>query len=311
MTERAAPPGILPALITPFRDDQTADLAPLKDVIDFLLERGVHGLFALGTTGEGPLLEPAERREVAEFVLGHVGDRVPVVVHCGAPDTRTTADLARHAEANGAAGVAVVVPYYFRAATPELFRHFSDVAKAAPRVSHYVYENPERVGYSAGVKLVARLVNGLDNVVGVKDTGDTIGKITDYLTQPGRPIQVYVGNNSTIFPALVVGARGSVSALANAVPELVTAIHERWEEGRTDEARQLQYTLARLNGALEGSSFVGAVKHLVRRRGLPAGLTRPPVASLTPDEALALDRRLAAFDDLGPWLEPVGPAARR
>src|SRR2546430_3822550 len=97
-TEPHAPPGILCALITPFREDQAADLAPLKDVIDFLIERGVHGLFVLGTTGEGVLLDPSERREVAEFALRHVADRVPVVVHTGAPDTKTTVDLARHAE---------------------------------------------------------------------------------------------------------------------------------------------------------------------------------------------------------------------
>ena len=91
-----------------------------------------------------PLGSSARPRTIRGPERAGVGER-PVVVHCGAPDTRTTADLARHAEANGAAGVAVVVPYYFRAATPELFRHFSDVATAAPGVSHYVYENPENI----------------------------------------------------------------------------------------------------------------------------------------------------------------------
>src|SRR5437870_2723311 len=133
-TEPHAPPGILCALITPFREDQTADLAPLKDVIDFLVERGVHGLFVLGTTGEGVLLDPLERREVAEFVVRHVGSRLPVVVHCGAPDTKTTADLARHAEEVGANAAASVLPYYFHYTAPELYRHFVAVAEAAPGI---------------------------------------------------------------------------------------------------------------------------------------------------------------------------------
>src|SRR5919204_3246437 len=230
-----APPGILCALITPFRDDQTPDLPRLAEVVDFLIDRGVHGLFVLGTTGEGPSLDPSERREVAEIVLAHVGGRLPVILHCGAPDTKTTADLARHAERIGAHGASAVVPYYFRSTPEELYRHFVSVAEAAPGLGHYVYENPERVGYSAGVALVTRLVNDVENLHGVKDTGDTIGKITGYLTQPGTPIEVYVGNNSTIFPALVVGARGSVSAMANAVPELVVAVFERWMEGGLDE----------------------------------------------------------------------------
>jgi dihydrodipicolinate synthase/N-acetylneuraminate lyase len=159
--------------------------------------------------------------------------------------------------------------------------------------------------------LVARLVNEVGNIHGVKDTGDSIGKVTDYLTQPGRPIEVYTGNNSTIFPALIVGARGAVSALANAVPELVVGIFERWKEGRIDEARGLQYSLARLHDSFAGLPFVGAVKHLMERRGLPAGLTRAPQPRLTPEQAGALDRRLAAFEDVRPWIEPVGAVSRR
>ena len=304
--ESHAPPGILCALVTPFREDQTAVLAALKDVVDFLIERRVHGLFVLGTTGEGVLLEPAERREVAEAAVRHAAGRIPIVVHCGAPDTKTTAGLARHAQEIGAAAAATVLPYYFQYMVPDLYRHFVAVAEAAPGIGHYVYENPERVGYSAGVKLVARLVNEVGNIHGVKDTGDSIGKVTDYLTQPKTSIEVYTGNNSTIFPALMVGARGAVSALANAVPELVVAIFERWKEGRIDEARDLQYTLARLHDSLAGVPFVGAVKHLMERRGLQAGMTRAPQPRLTPEQAGALDRRLAAFGDVRPWLERLG-----
>lgn len=308
-TDSHAPAGILCALITPFGEDQATDLAPLKDDVDFLIERGVHGLFVLGTTGEGVLLDPSERRAVAQFVLQHVGGRIPVVVHCGAPDTKTTADLARHAQDNGADAAAAVVPYYFQYTVPELYRHFVAVANAAPDIGHYVYENPERVGYSAGVKLVARLVSEVANIHGVKDTGDSIGKMTDYLTQPKTTIEVYTGNNSTIFPALMIGARGAVSALANAVPELVVGIYERWKEGHLDDARDLQYTLAKLHSSLAGVSFVGAVKHLMKRRGLAGGLARAPQSLLTPEEAGPFDRRLAAFEDVRPWLAPAAAAS--
>lgn len=305
----SAPPGILCALITPFAQDQTPDTAVLGPVVEVLIDRGVHGLFVLGTTGEGPMLDVAERRLVAEAVVRQVAGRVPVVVHCGAPDTKTTADLARHAEAIGAEAVAAVIPYYFRYTGIELDEHFRAVAAAAPSIPHYVYENPDRVGYSAGVGVVTRLVNEVPNIVGVKDTGDTIGKITDYLTQPGKPIQVYVGNNTTIFPALVLGARGAVSAMANAVPELVTAIYERWKEG-SDQARDLQFILAQLTAALSGVPFVGAVKHLMARRGLAAGLCRAPQALLSPDQAAEVDRRLARIQGIDPWMDPIGASDR-
>jgi 4-hydroxy-tetrahydrodipicolinate synthase len=158
--------------------------------------------------------------------------------------------------------------------------------------------------------VVARLVNEVPNIVGVKDTGDTIGKITDYLSRPGRPIEVYVGNNSTILPALVVGARGAVSAMANAVPELVVGVYERWRDGRTAEARALQFTLARLTGALAGVPFVGGVKHLMGRRGLPTGLCRAPQALLSSDQVALVDRRVAELQDVASWMEPAVASGR-
>jgi 4-hydroxy-tetrahydrodipicolinate synthase len=153
-------------------------------------------------------------------------------------------------------------------------------------------------------------VNEVPNILGVKDTGDTIGKITDYLSQPGAPIEVYVGNNSTIFPALEIGARGAVSAMANALPELTTSVYERWKEGQAAEARRLQFILARLTAALAGVPFVGAVKHLMTRRGLPPGLCRAPQALLTADQAAVVDRRIGAVDGAEPWLEPIRAHAR-
>ncbi len=304
-TGRKAPPGILCALITPFLDDETPDYGALGELIDFQLAGGSHGLFVLGTTGEGVLLGADERMKVAVEVMQRAAGRIPVVVHCGAPDTRTVIDLARQAEEIGADGVAVVAPYYFRYGDDALIRHFTRAAEGAPGLAHYVYENPGVAGYEAGIGVVTRLINEVPNIVGVKDTGDSIGKITQYLVQPGVRPDVYVGNNLLIFPALLLGAHGAVSALANAVPELTRAIHAAATSGSLNDARALQFDLARLHGSLEGIPYVAAVKHLVNRRGLPAGRTRGPQANVTPEQGAAIDRRLEAFPELHRWLSPA------
>jgi dihydrodipicolinate synthase/N-acetylneuraminate lyase len=301
-----APPGIVCALATPFAKDETVDLPALRSLLDFQIAKGMHGIFPLGTTGEGVLLNPDERMAVAEAVVDHVGGRAPVLIHCGAPDTKTAADLARHAAGLGVAGVATVAPYYFAYDADDQFRHFVTVAEASSGIANYVYDNPERVGYSLGVSLVTRLINEVPNIRGIKDTGDSIGRIQAYLAQPGEAPEVYVGNNMTIFPALAIGARGAVSALANAVPELVVRLYEAFREGNVAEARTLQVSLARVHLACGGLSYVGAVKHLIERRGLPAGGTRAPQPSMTPDQAKLIDERLEAWADLEPWFAPVG-----
>jgi len=305
VTERKAPPGILCAIVTPLHDDESPDLKALSDLVDFVIEGGVHGIFLLGTTGEGPLLEVHERKTVAESIVAHVAGRRPVVVHCGAPDTRTAADLARHAEAIGADAVAAVVPYFFTYGTLELERHFRTIAEAAPGVGHYVYENPDRTGYAAGVPLVIRLVNEIANIRGVKDTGDSIGKVTQYLSAAGTRPEVYTGNNLTIHAALVMGAAGGVSALANVVPELVTEIYDAFQEQDIDRALDRQLLLARMATATSGLPYVAVLKHLLSRRGLPSGATRSPQRLLQPEEAAVLNGRLDALDELHAWLSPT------
>ena len=292
-------------MVTPFGADGSPDLPAMGVLLDFLIERGVHGLFVLGTTGEGPLLESPERRQVAEFAVEYVNGRRPVLVHCGAPDTRTAADLARHAQAIGADGAATVVPYYFTYGERELERHFREVAQAAPEIGHYVYENPERVGYSAGVPLVCRLIAEVPNILGVKDTGDSIAKVTQYLAYPGITPQVFTGNNVTIFSALGLGAAGAVSALANFAPELITGVYEAFAAGDLDRSRELQFLVARMAGATGGLPYAGAIKHLLGRRGLPGGHTRAPQPELSADQAAAFDARLAAIEGLAGWLAPV------
>ena len=302
---RRAPAGVISSLVTPFRSDGQVDRGAWATLLDLQAERGVHGLFLLGTAGEGILMTPPERKEALAFALEHLGGRVPVLAHCGAADTPTACDLARHAASLGVRAEASVAPYFFAYQGPDLLRHFRAIAEAAPGMGHYVYENPERVGYSVGVETVVRLVREVENVFGVKDTGDSVGRIGRYLAAEPA-VEVYAGNNAVVLPALVVGARGAVSAIASACPELVVGLYEAWRAGRLEEAARRQRTLTRLQAALAGLPYLGAIKHLCRRRGLPGGRCRAPQPDLSDDEARELDRRLDALEDLRPYLEPVG-----
>jgi dihydrodipicolinate synthase/N-acetylneuraminate lyase len=289
--------GIVCSVVTPFDADGEPDVAALCALLDAQIACGVHGLFVLGTAGEGLLLPAETRQWVLEEAVAHVAGRVPVVAHCGAPDTGTAVALAAHAEAAGCAAAATVAPYFFRYEAPALYRHFAAIAEAAPGLDHYVYENPERVGYAVGSELIGRLVNEVGPIVGVKDTGDSIGRLTLHLIQPGRPPAVFVGSNTLVFPGLVVGAKGAVSALANAAPELLVRLYDAWQAGDLGEARSLQLLVARLEHAIRGMPYLGAIKYLVRRRGLPAGRLRAPQADVEPGQAAQIDR---VADPLGP-----------
>jgi 4-hydroxy-tetrahydrodipicolinate synthase len=297
--------GIVCSLVTPFAADESPDLDALGRLIDFQIASGVHGLFLLGTAGEGILLEPAERKRVADFAAGCVAGRVPLAIHCGTPDTKTAADLAAHAAQAGADAVAVVSPYYFSYGKGALAAHFRRVAEAAAPVPLYLYDNPERVSYSLDFGLVHDLCREVDNIKGVKDTGDSIARVTRYATLSDPSVEVYTGNNLIVLPALVMGALGSVSALASAVPELFVAIYECFCEGNIAEARALQLQAASLQACLDGLPYIGGIKHLVERRGLPAGSMRAPLRGAG-DVAEELDRRVDSLSRASERLTPVG-----
>jgi 4-hydroxy-tetrahydrodipicolinate synthase len=297
------PGGILCALTTPFGDDEKPAHGALGDLIDRQVSAGIHALFVAGTSGEGPLMTRDERRLLTEAIVDGVAGRIPVVVHCGAADTRTSEHLARHAEAVGADAVATVAPFFYRPGPGDLFDHFRAVAEAAPSVPHYLYENPERVGYSLGVDLVGRLTSRVPNIAGVKDTGDSIGRLMSYMSLLDPPPQVYTGNNALVFPALSIGAVGAVSALANVAPRLFVQIYDAVRDGRVSEGLELQKSAVRFQSCFDGLPYVPALKYLLGRSGFDAGRSRRPHGPLTDEQIKRLEARVDGFEDLGKWLD--------
>lgn len=298
--------GVICALTTPFGADEKPDIDMFAGLIDRQIDAGIHGLFVAGTSGEGPLLLREERRLVAEGVIEAVAGRVPVIVHCGAADTRQSEHLALHAEAIGADAVAVVAPYFFHPAPNRIYDHYRSIAEAAPSIPHYLYENPERVGYSLGAELVGRLTNDVSNIVGVKDTGDSIGRLTTYLSTLDPAPEVYTGNNTLLYPALKIGALGAVSALANIVPRLFVAIYEATKRGDDGEALKLQQTAARFQGCFSGVPYIPALKFLLARAGLDTGHHRRPHAALSDAEGQKLTSAMNSCEGLREWLDDAG-----
>lgn len=134
--------GVIVPLLTPFDDRGELDCPTLVHLVDFLIERGVHGLFPGGTTGEGPLLSTEERLTLAETVVRAANGRLPVIIHTGAITTREAIELTRHAHDCGAAAAALITPYYFRFSAEALFQHFASVCEAVPDYPIYLYNNP-------------------------------------------------------------------------------------------------------------------------------------------------------------------------
>ena len=273
--------GAFAAALTPLRDGGAAlDEAGFAPYVDFLVAGGADGVLACGTTGEGLLLTPDERRRALELFVEAAAGRVPVAAHCGAQSTAGTAALAAHAAEAGAAAVAVIAPPFFPLDEPALQAHFAAAAGACAPLPFYVYEFAARSGYAVPIAVVERLRETVPNLRGLKVSDKPWEAVEPYLLDG---LDVFVGAEALVARGLAAGAAGAVSGLASVYPEAVAAlVHEPTPE-RSAEAE-------RLRGALERFPFHATAKAVVGRRGVPiGGDVRAPLRPLTPDELGALE----------------------
>jgi dihydrodipicolinate synthase/N-acetylneuraminate lyase len=272
--------GAIAAALTPLRDEALDDAA-VEPYVDFLAAGGLDGLLAMGTTGEGMLFDLGERKEIASAFVHAAAGRLQVAVHAGMQTTRDTVALAEYAAAIGADAVAVIPPPYFPLDEGALFAHLAAAAHACAPVPFYVYEFERASGYAVSHDVLDRLREAAPNLAGMKVSDSPYEQFARYL---GRAVEVFVGPEAFIGRGMDAGAVGAVSALASAFPERVAAAVRE----RTDE-------LASLRESIERFPRHAALKHVVRRRGVPLQPdVRAPLRRLTEDEERDLDAVLAA-----------------
>lgn len=217
----AGTPQVVVALLTPFAPDGSLDEAALTAHVDFLAEARVDGLMPCGTTGEGPLLEPAEIERVVAASVAAAGGRVPVLAHVGRPGTDSTVRLVRSALAAGAAGVSAVTPYFYVPSAEELVEHYGRLVEAAGGAPVYAYVIPGRTQTDLPPDLVRSL--GGRGLRGVKDSTKSWERHVEYLS---CGVEVFVGTDAFVVESFRAGSTGCVSALANVRPELLCAARE-------------------------------------------------------------------------------------
>lgn len=278
---------MIAAAATPLRDDGDAlDEAALWPMVRFLTEHGADGLFACGTTGEGILLSLEERMRAAVLFRAALTSGL-LIVHCGAQSTADTRALAAHAAEIGADGVAVIPPPYFPLDAGALAAHFTSAAEACAPLPFFIYAFAARSGYPVPVEVVERVRDAVTNLAGLKVSESPFERVEPYL-ELGLP--VLVGSEPLITPAVGRGAAGAVSGLGAAFPDVVRAALD--QPDAEAEAR-----LSALRSAMEAQPFIASVKHVLGRRGVPVRPEmRAPMRQLTPDEAAALDARLAELN---------------
>lgn len=277
--------GVSPAMATPLQTGSSrVNAAVVSQLVDFLLERGVKGLFVGGTTGEGIMLDAAERMKLHEAAVAAADGRVPVLLHVGALTTETAVALTRHAAELDADGIAAVTPFYYGINEDGLARYYHAVAQAAPETPLFLYDIPQMAINGISLSLLTRLSQELPTLAGMKTSRRDVQQVRQLIdTMPEESI-LLVGSEGAALGALALGGHGLISGLSTAVPEPFVAMTRAFAEGDLATARQQQKLINRLLLLLPTGARIGALKSLLVERGVPVGAAVPTLP--TPDQLL-------------------------
>jgi dihydrodipicolinate synthase/N-acetylneuraminate lyase len=270
--------GISPAMATPI-DPATGKVnsAVVSELVDFLIDRGVSGLFAGGTTGEGILLETDQRFALHEATISAAAGRVPVLVHAGAIQTATAETLARHAAAIGADAIAAVTPIFYGVHDDALAAYYQTIAAAAPELPLLAYDIPHMAVNGISPQLAKRLFSTIPSFAGLKSSNQDAQTLRRLLDAVPADRILLAGNEAIALGSLALGADGMISGLATAVPEPLVAMVNAYSGGNMVEARRQQRLINRLLATIPAGERIGALKVILEARGIAVG---PPLLPL-------------------------------
>lgn len=270
--------GSMPALVTPFKDGEL-DLDTLKDLVEWHIAEGSHGLVPVGTTGESPTLTHEEHETVIEVVVKAARGRVPVIAGAGSNNTAEGIRLIRHAEKVGATAALVVTPYYNKPTQAGLIAHYTALHDCCT-LPIIIYNIPGRSVVDMSPETMGALAK-LPRIVGVKDATGKIERVSQQRASCGADFIQLSGEDATALGFNAHGGVGCISVTANVAPRLCAAFQEATLAGDYAKALVYQDRLMPLHEAIFLEPGLAGAKYALSRLGKVRDEVRLPLVPVT------------------------------
>lgn len=278
------PHGIIPPIITPLTEAGRFNEPVFRQMINFLINEGVHGIFPLGTTGEFYAFSNEEARHIFKVAVEEAGGRVPVYAGANHITTRGVIELIKIAEETGCDAVSVLTPMFISQTQEEIYQYYVQIA-ACTKLPIIIYNNKPKTNVTVEPATVAKLAL-IDNIVGVKDSTGDFTNTEEYLrlTRDNDNFSVLLGRDTLIYAGLCYGAAGAIASCANIAPRIAADIYDKYVEGDLKGALEAQYKLAPLRIATNMGTFPAVIKEGLVMRGYEVGKCLEPISELHPDQ---------------------------
>ncbi len=283
--------GVGTALITPFTTNNEVDFHSLRKICQYQLENNVDALIVLGTTGESPVINENERKQILKTVFEEVKGKVPVIVGTGTNDTKHVIELNKIAEDFGADGLLIVNPYYNKGTQESLVAHYHYIAQNT-HLPILLYNVPSRTGMNVLPETALKIFNENKNVVGIKEAGGNISQIAKLFAIKPEGFDVYSGNDDQTLPIMAMGGKGIISVLSNVFPREVKSITEAMFSGDLNTANRINNEYNSIMSALFVESNPSPIKYIMSKLGFCENILRLPLTSVTEKTKEILDREV-------------------
>ncbi|HEY0963345.1 MAG TPA: 4-hydroxy-tetrahydrodipicolinate synthase [Pseudomonadales bacterium] len=272
--------GSIVALVTPMRADGAVDYAALAQLVEWHVASGTNAIVAVGTTGESATLSVEEHCAVIRETVVAAKGRIPVIAGTGANSTTEAIEWTECAKVAGADACLLVTPYYNKPSQRGLFEHYKKIAESVA-IPQILYNVPGRTACDLLPATIEKLAE-LPNIVGVKEATGNLQRGKEVLALASESFAVYSGDDATAIELILMGAKGNISVTANVTPKVMAQVCRLALEGKADEARALDATIADLHRDLFLESNPVPVKWALHEMGkIDRGL-RLPLVELDP-----------------------------
>ena len=272
------PEGIYVAMLTPFTEDGAINEEELRRIVEFQITSGVHGLFPISSVGEFIHMSQEEKIRMMEIVVDQNRGRVRITPGVGSSYPAESIYLAKKAKAIGCDGVVVAPPYYYQLSQENIEKYFDTIADAVdlPIILYNIPLFTQPLSYDLVKRLARR-----ENVVGMKDSSGSMVDFLHFIDKIriiGEDINILTGREETLFPCLMVGGKGCVTATSGILPEIMTAIYDAWKAREYEKAKSLQFSILLAVRAMFSLPFPLGFKIAMELRGFAMGPPKQPLS---------------------------------
>jgi N-acetylneuraminate lyase/4-hydroxy-tetrahydrodipicolinate synthase len=272
------PEGVYVAMLTPFDDEGSINEAELRRIVDFQIKGGVDGLFPISSVGEFIHMSREEKFRMMEIIVDQNEGRIHITPGVGSSNPAESICLAQKAKDLGCDGVVVAPPYFYPMSQENIETYFETIADGVD-IPNIIYNIPlftQPLSYDVVKRLSRRR-----NIVGMKDSSGSMVDFMHFIDKiniAGEDIHILTGREETLFPCLMVGGKGCMTATSGILPETMVDIYQAWKKGQYEQAQQLQTSILLILRTMFALPFPLGFKLAMEIRGFKMGPPKQPLS---------------------------------